>query len=118
MSGFAVQPAAEGGDKLTRFGPFSSQCRAGNVKILLGSWNEDLFRILEGFPDLAHDDEVDACSGAHEMLNPDMKGWGAYELARRQYEERQAECEATSGRAEPTWAPGSMEWLAEQKKSS
>jgi hypothetical protein len=37
------------------------------------------------------------------MLNPNMKGWGAYELARRQYEQLQAEREATSGRAEPTW---------------
>jgi len=26
--------------------------------------DEELFRILEGFPELAHDDEVDACSGA------------------------------------------------------
>jgi len=42
-----------GGDKLTRFGPFSSQCRAGNVKIRRGAWNEELFRVLEGFPDLA-----------------------------------------------------------------
>ena len=88
------------------------------MKILRGPWNEDLFRVLQGFPDLAHDDEVDACSGALEMLNPNMKSWGAYELARRQYEERQAEREAISGRAEPTWAPGSMEWDAEQKKSS
>ena len=49
---------AESGDKLTRFGPFSAQCRAGNVKILRGPWNDDLFRVLEGFPELAHDDEV------------------------------------------------------------
>ena len=67
---FTVAPAAESGDKLTRFGSFSSQCRAGNVKILRGPWNEDLSRVLEGFPDLGHDDEVDACSGALEMLNP------------------------------------------------
>jgi predicted phage terminase large subunit-like protein len=72
LSGFTVTPAAESGDKLTRFGPFSSQCRGGNVKILRGPWNEDLFRVLEGFPDLAHDDEADACSGALEMLNPQM----------------------------------------------
>ena len=97
--------------------PFSSQCRASNVKILRGLWIEDLFRVLEGF-DLAHDDEVDACSGALEVLNPQMKGWGAFELARRQYEQRQAEREAISGRPEPTWAIGSVEWLAEQKKSS
>jgi phage terminase large subunit-like protein len=33
LSGFTVDPASETGDKLTRFRPFSSQCRAGNVKI-------------------------------------------------------------------------------------
>src|SRR6202040_195311 len=87
LSGFTVVAAPESGDKLTRFGPFSSQCRAGNVKILRGPWNEDLFRVLEGFPDLAHDDEVDACSGALEMLNPDMKGAGIYEFYRRKAEE-------------------------------
>jgi hypothetical protein len=113
-----VRGAAESGDKLTRFGPFSSQCRAGNAKILRGLWNEDLFRVLEGFPDLAHDDEVDACSGALEMLNPQMNSWGAFEAARQRAEQLLAEREATSGRVEPTWAPGSMEWLAEQKKSS
>ena len=94
LSGFTATPAPESGDKLTRFGPFSSQCRAGNVKIRRGSWNEDLFRVLEGFPDLAHDDEVDACSGALEMLNPQMKGWGIYELYRRQAEQLVAERKA------------------------
>ena len=83
LSGFTVGPAPESGDKRTRFGPFSSQCRAGNVKILRGPWNEDFFRVLEGFPDLAHDDEADACSGALEMLNPQMKGSGIYEVMRR-----------------------------------
>jgi predicted phage terminase large subunit-like protein len=86
LSNFTVTPATESGDKLTRFGPFSSQCRAANVKILRGSWNEDLFRVLEGFPELAHDDEVDACSGALEMLNPAMKGWGLFEYYRREAE--------------------------------
>ena len=76
LSSFTVTPASESGDKLTRFAPFSSQCRAGNLKIRRGSWNEELFRALEGFPELAHDDEVDACSGALEMLSPNMKDWG------------------------------------------
>ena len=52
LSGFSVDPARESGDKLTRFGPFSSQCRASNVKIRRGAGNEELFRVLEGFPDL------------------------------------------------------------------
>ena len=86
LNGFTVTASPESGDKLTRFGPFSSQCRAGNVKILRGPWNEELFRILEGFPDLAHDDEVDACSGALEMLNVEMKGWGIFELYRQRAE--------------------------------
>jgi hypothetical protein len=46
-----------------------------------------LFRVLEGFPDLAHDDEVDACSGALDMLNPQIKGWNMFELYRRQAEQ-------------------------------
>ena len=52
LSGFSVDPARESGDKLTRFGPFSSQCRASNVKIRRGAGNEELFRVFEGFPDL------------------------------------------------------------------
>jgi phage terminase large subunit-like protein len=47
------------------------------VKILRGAWNVELFRILEGFPDLAHDDEVDASSGSLEMLNRQMKNWAS-----------------------------------------
>src|SRR5436190_4506106 len=86
LSGFSVLPAAERGDKLTRFGPFSAQCRAVNVKMWCGSWEDELFRVLEGFPDLAHDDEVDACSGALEMLNPGMKGEGHYEWMRQRAE--------------------------------
>jgi len=119
LSGFTVTPAPKSGDKLARFGPFSSQCRAGNVKIRRGAWNEELFRVLEGFPDLAHDDEVDACSGALEMLNPHMKSWGIYELYRQKAEALRAEKER--GEATPTktnWARGSMEWQAEQDKSS
>ena len=119
LSRFTVTPASESGDKLTRFGPFSSQCRAGNVKIRRGSWNEELFRLLEGFPDLAHDDEIDACSGALEMLNPEMKSRGIYELYRQKAEELRAKKER--GEATPTktqYAPGSMEWQAEQDKLS
>ena len=115
LSGFTVTPAPESGDKLTRFGPFSSQGRAGNLKIRRGSWNEELFRVLEGFPDLAHDDEVDACSGALEMLNPRMNSWGFYELTRQRVQA--AEQRGEPQPVPPIWAPGSMEWLAEQEKA-
>jgi hypothetical protein len=88
------------------------------VKILRGPWN-DLFRVLGGLPDLAHDDKVDACSEALEMLNPEMKGYGAFEAARQRAEELLAEQQRNKPQpTQPTWAPGSMEWLAEKNKSS
>ena len=51
--------------------------------------------MLSAFPDLAHDDEVDACSGALEMLNPQMKSWGLYELYRQQAEQLRTEKEGS-----------------------
>ena len=117
LSGFTVTSAPESGDKITRFGPFSSQCRAGNVTIRRGSWNEELFRVLEGFPERAHDDEVDACSGALEMLNPQMKGSGLYELYRRESDDREAARRSAEQHPKPQPAqPGSMQWFEEQKR--
>jgi predicted phage terminase large subunit-like protein len=115
LDGFTVTPAAESGDKLTRFGPFSSQCRAGNIKIRRGGWNAELFRVLEGFPELAHDDEVDACSGALEMLNPQMEGYGIFELTRRQAQALKEKRQPPPP-AKPIFAKGSMQWQREQEE--
>ena len=43
-----------------------------------------------GFPDLAHDDEVDACAGALERLNPQMKSYGIFEYYRQEAERLRA----------------------------
>src|SRR5262249_867467 len=105
------------GDKITRFGPASAQCRAGNVKILRAPWNEDFFRQLEGFPDLAHDDDVDAFSGAMELLHAQAPGMNVFELYRKQAAEL-AEQEAAKRAAKPAPmpAPGSGEWAEMMKK--
>ena len=50
--------------------PVSAQTEAGNVRLVRGHWNENFIRVLENFPVGRHDDEVDALSGAHEMLPP------------------------------------------------
>jgi hypothetical protein len=71
---------------------------------------QELFRVLEGFPDLAHDDEVDACSGALEMLSPPMQSYAAYELMRRQAEEVLAAQQRKPQGARPDPARGSVEW--------
>jgi hypothetical protein len=59
---------------------------------------------------LAHDDEIDACRGALEMLNPQMKGWGIYEFYRQKAEqlraERKAQDEATGARVRLRAPPG------------
>jgi hypothetical protein len=42
-----------------------------------------LITALSAGGELVADDEVDACSGALEMLNPDLKGWGGRPLPSR-----------------------------------
>lgn len=68
LAGHDVHTRVESGNKPTRFGPFSAQCEAGNVYFLRGEWNDEFFEQLEGFPDAAHDDHADACSGAFNYL--------------------------------------------------
>lgn len=51
-------------DKISRARAISVQAEFGNVKILRGPWNNELLTSLHGFPDLDHDDLVDATSGA------------------------------------------------------
>jgi hypothetical protein len=48
-----------------------------------------------------------------EMLNPQMKGWGHYEFMRRMAEARKEQ--HTPELPKPEWAPGSLEWQAEQE---
>ena len=68
LMGYVVHPYPATRDKITRAAPFSAQVEAGNVWVLRASWNEDFFKEMENFPQGAHDDIVDACSGAFLML--------------------------------------------------
>ena len=117
LSGYWVLPEAETGDKITRFGPFSAQCRAGNVRFLRAKWNEDVFRSLEGFPDLAHDDDVDAASGALELLVAQGPGMGVFEYYRAEAEKlKQAEeAKRNPSPPAPVYARGSVEWRRQQR---
>lgn len=56
-------------DKVTRAKPVSSQCEVGNVRVLRSTWNDEFFTELENFPEGAHDDIVDALSGAFNDLS-------------------------------------------------
>lgn len=68
LAGFPIDYSPETGDKITRFSPFSAQAEAGNVIVLRGDWNERWFHVLEGFPELPHDDDVDSTSRAFSLV--------------------------------------------------
>lgn len=72
LAGYDVHARPLNGDKATRATPFAAQAEAGNVKILLGSWNDMLLDELVAFPGGAHDDMVDACSDAFDELTNRM----------------------------------------------
>lgn len=68
LSGYPVYTNKVSKDKVTRALPVSSMAEANNIKVLEARWNEDFFRELENFPEGGHDDQVDALSGAFNMM--------------------------------------------------
>lgn len=56
------------GSKCRRADPLSAAAEAGNVKLVEGSWNRAFLEEIQSFPNGAHDDQVDAVSGAFEKL--------------------------------------------------
>lgn len=69
LVGYNVRPKRQRVDKETRANPVSSAAEAGNIYLVEGEWNRDLLDELELFPQPeAHDDQVDALSGAYEAL--------------------------------------------------
>lgn len=71
LKGFPFWSKKATGDKVTRSLPFSAACEARNVRLVYGAWNQKYLDELIMFPVSGagiHDDQVDASSGAHEML--------------------------------------------------
>jgi predicted phage terminase large subunit-like protein len=54
--------------KITRARPAASQAKAGNIKLLRGTWNEAFLQEVHNFPDGKHDDITDTLSGAFHDL--------------------------------------------------
>ena len=69
LAGYAGVAEKINVDKKTAARAASAQAEAGNIKILESCRNKDDFYIeLENFPDSAHDDMVDAFTGAFNYL--------------------------------------------------
>lgn len=68
LAGWRAKAVIETGSKEVRAGPFAAQCEAGNVQLVRGPWLDDFLTELTAFPNAAHDDQVDAASGAFQAL--------------------------------------------------
>jgi predicted phage terminase large subunit-like protein len=62
LAGFDYRGVAVTGDKETRATPLRAQAEAGNVRIVVGPWNEEYLDELEMFPNGVNDDQVDGSS--------------------------------------------------------
>ena len=67
LAGYTVIPVAARADKFTRWKPFATHVRAGNVRLVRGAWNDAFISELEALTDnpsdYGHDDQGDAAAG-------------------------------------------------------
>ncbi len=68
LAGFTFYGVRSTGSKEERANPVSSQAEASNIKLVRGNWINSYLDEVESFPLGAHDDQVDAVSGAIEQL--------------------------------------------------
>lgn len=81
LAGYSVYADKVNRDKVSRAEPFQAQAQAGNVKILDDEWNGVYLDELCAFPTGAHDDLVDASSGAFNQLAEDNSSAGVMAFA-------------------------------------
>lgn len=68
LFGYSCYGVYPKGDKVERARPLSAMAEAGNVKLVRGEWNRAFLDEIEAFPFGAHEDQVDAASGAYHEL--------------------------------------------------
>ena len=77
LAGFRVRIDRPTGDKALRADPFSSQVNSNNVFLKRADWNSDYLEELRFFPASTYKDQVDASSGAFNLLCAKKKRVGA-----------------------------------------
>jgi predicted phage terminase large subunit-like protein len=65
-------------DKVSRALPIASRAEQGKVKLLRGSWISDFIDEATAFPNGSHDDQIDAVSGAFQMISKPQREWNIY----------------------------------------
>jgi predicted phage terminase large subunit-like protein len=68
LLGYPAWGNRETGSKFLRAQGISAAAERGIIKIVRGTWNLEFLDELEAFPNVSHDDQVDALSGAFRMI--------------------------------------------------
>jgi predicted phage terminase large subunit-like protein len=68
LAGHSIRADKVTGSKEVRADPFAAQAEACNIRLVRGPWNGAWLDELTSFPNGAHDDAVDASSGAFNKL--------------------------------------------------
>ena len=74
LDGFDAAPIRPDGDKLIRAKPLAVQAKAGNVRFVRASWNEEVLQHLHQQPDWPTKDIMDAGTGCHDVLSRESAG--------------------------------------------
>lgn len=77
LAGFIVKTEKPTGSKETRAEPFATQVNGSNVWLARGAWNHDYIEELKYFPNATYDDQVDASSGAFNLMYEPQQRVGA-----------------------------------------
>lgn len=78
LAGWVVTLDRPTGDKALRADPLSAQVNGGNVKMKKGPWNSAFISEMEHFPNSKFKDQVDAASGAFNLLSKPQKKVGGW----------------------------------------
>jgi predicted phage terminase large subunit-like protein len=69
LVGLTFTPLQVHNDKTTRALPLIARCEQGKLAVVRGAWNREFLDELSAFPETKHDDQVDALSGALEIMS-------------------------------------------------
>jgi hypothetical protein len=81
----------------------------------MAPWVAEYLHEITVFPNGKHDDQVDSTAQFLDWYKKPFVGQNIFELYRRDWEADQQRRKPQP--TQTTWAIGSMEWFAEQKKS-
>ena len=102
-------------DKIMRLHAQTAMIENGFVHIPEAApWLAEYLHEMTVFPNGKHDDQVDSTAQFLDWFKTPMPNWGIFEYYRQRAQELEQRC-----KPQPTpivWAPGCMEWQAEQEK--